>query len=201
VAVGVHGLNLADPLVRYTQGRHLAHFKQALPRDELVQLLGTGTLAYHTSTLRPVFEGFRTTGMADLWFAIQAREQGVALLAQARPARWLRPIDHDGERIFDRAVARDDHETRTATDHGPWTTAAMDAIWRPLARHIAEHEPVTALTAMGANGNQLAAAVDRTSATRPLHARGLPRRRRLDRRHLGGAEPPRGRRRRPPAPS
>jgi glycosyltransferase involved in cell wall biosynthesis len=157
VAVGMHGVNLADPLIRYTKDRRVAHFKRELPRDEFVQLLGTGTLAYHTSTLRVAFDDFRTTGVADLWFAIQARRQGVGLLAQARPAGWLQPIEHDGDTIFDHALKHDDDETAIARQHGPWTADAMAGIWRPLARYVLDHHPVDARTSMDYNVNQLTA--------------------------------------------
>jgi glycosyltransferase involved in cell wall biosynthesis len=157
VAVGVHGVNLADPLVRYTQGRWSAHFRRALPRDELVQMLGTGTLAYHTSTLKVDFDQFLTTGVADLWFAIQARRKGVGLLAQQRPANWLQAIVHDGERIFDRAVICDENETAIAREHGPWTADGMAEVWRPLAHHVVARRRMGVLSTMGYNINQLAA--------------------------------------------
>ena len=165
VAVGVHGVNLADPLVRYMKGRQVEHFKSELSHDQLVQLLGTGTLAYHTSTLRPSFDEFRTTGVADLWLAIQARRHGVGLLAQARPTGWLQPIDHDGDTIFYRAQREDERETAIAVEHGPWNTEAMGDIWRPLARDIIKRQPAPALSTMGYNVHQLAALAGRE----PIH--------------------------------
>lgn len=153
--IGVHGVDLADPLVAYTRNRRVLHFKEALRSDQFVQLLGTGTTAYHTSTLRVAPEAFETTGAADLWFAIQARQQGVPLVAQARPAQWLVPLDDEHARtdsLHARARRNDQSETAIAQAHGPWTADAMTTIRAPLARALVQPCDARRLRGLGAQG-------------------------------------------------
>ncbi len=51
--VGLHGTIFANPLVTYFADRTLLHFKHPLERDRIVDQLGTGTVAFHTSLWRP----------------------------------------------------------------------------------------------------------------------------------------------------
>jgi FkbM family methyltransferase len=160
-AIGVHGLNLADPLESYTVGREMFHFKYAVERDQFVQLVGTGTLAYHTSTLRVSMADLKTTGMADLWFAIRAREHGVPLIVQARTKNWLRPIQHEGETIYDQTRIDDEKETAIVREHGPWSREAFARLHRDLAEYMARTRSLAGFAAAGGNVHQVAALLGR----------------------------------------
>jgi FkbM family methyltransferase len=124
-AIGVHGVNLDPNLVRYTKGRRVFHFKEEQLTDRCVQLVGTGTLAFHASTMSVDYTSFESTGVADLWFAVRAREQNVALISLARPNNWLKPLEHQGETIFAAASRDDAKETALAHRFGPWNDEAM----------------------------------------------------------------------------
>ncbi len=155
--VGVHGVNLANPLQRYTESREVFHFGDALLQDAFVHLLGTGTIAYHTSTLQIAFDEFKTRGVADLWFAIQARRQRVPLIAQSRPRNWLAPIRHEGETIFAHARRDDSGETHVAQAHGPWSASAFEPIHRIAAEVVAPRGRLESARVRGGDVHQIAA--------------------------------------------
>jgi len=139
--VGVHGVNLAEPLEHFLQGREVLHFQEALDRDRLVHLLGTGTIAYHTSTLDIHLEDFQTKGVADLWLAIYAREHGVPLVAQRRPRRWLRVIPNETEKLYRTHLADGVAITEIARRHGPWPRTAHTEGQQELVTHLLERHP------------------------------------------------------------
>ena len=64
-----------------------------MKNDMPVHLLGTGTLAYHTDTMRMSIEEFKKPNMADIWFALKAQEKEVGLMCVARPRGWIKNND------------------------------------------------------------------------------------------------------------
>ncbi len=89
--VGVHGVlwkqPLKDPYDR--DSRHVIHFAGMSERDRSVHVLGTGTLAFHTSTLSLRRNDFQFPNMADIWFALKCQEQHVPLVCIERSNSWL----------------------------------------------------------------------------------------------------------------
>ncbi|MFZ7096829.1 glycosyltransferase family 2 protein [Luteimonas dalianensis] len=90
--VGVHGV-VYGAGSRLFLDRAVLHFGEALDTDLPVSALGTGTTAFHTSTLRFDSLEFVEVGMADLVLSRVAAEQGVPAISVARPAQWLRGLD------------------------------------------------------------------------------------------------------------
>lgn len=112
--VGVHGTILLPDFVRYHDGvsRKTWHFQQELVQDEPVHILGTGTAAYHTSTLAFDLDQVSSTGMIDLWMAKAAQEQGVPMIAVARGQKYLREIaEQRTSSIYDERRLDDSKET------------------------------------------------------------------------------------------
>lgn len=100
--VGYHGAVLDLPVESYFAGRRERfHFKRALREDIPVHLLGSGTVALHTDTLRLPLDAFPRTGMADIWLAVLAHGHGIPLIAVARPSGLLRPLQDDGPTLYD----------------------------------------------------------------------------------------------------
>jgi hypothetical protein len=52
--------------------------------------LGTGTLAFHSSTIQLSWKHFENGFMADVWFALQAQYQQVSLLSIPHEEKWLK---------------------------------------------------------------------------------------------------------------
>lgn len=164
-AVGVHGVIFDPELKRYTKGRSVFHFKDELEGDRFVALLGTGTVAYHTSTLTVDHTKYESLGVADLWFAAQAKDKQVPLVSVARPQNWLRPLEHQGPTIF-AATSRDDSaETVLARKLGPWTDEAFDGVRRPLVETLSQGSSLRALRASGYDIHEMA----RARGIPPIH--------------------------------
>ena len=121
--VGIHGTVFAKPFVSYFEGRRVLHFRQSLDRDHVVDQLGTGTLAFHTSLWRPSCEGYMETGMVDAWVAVDARKREIPLVAVERKRAWLAPIpvpESAPPSLFEEFKSSATHQTRLIAAHGGW---------------------------------------------------------------------------------
>lgn len=106
--VGFHGGLFRPPLESYVRDTKVLHFAAALKRDTPVDVLGSGTMAFHASVITPAPERWRHPRLDDLSLALDAVAAGVRLIALRRPARWLRPIAQDQEDSLWRSIKRDD---------------------------------------------------------------------------------------------
>lgn len=89
-AVGVHGVMLPQRVGNgYYGERRVYPCFRGLRHSKAVHLLGTGTLGYHTSTLDVRRADFRRPNMADIWFCLVARRQGIPLVCIRRTRGWL----------------------------------------------------------------------------------------------------------------
>lgn len=89
----------------------------ALDADDVdVNVLGTGTLAWHTD-LVPIFRDvFRNANMADVHLAAHAHRFGIPMAALAHSEGWLRDIQPAGPSIYEsnRAADGSARDTRAA---------------------------------------------------------------------------------------
>jgi hypothetical protein len=108
--VGVHAKRINGPVRSYYRDAQTFHCRQGLSQDTRVHLLGTGTLAYHTGTLRLHHTQFPVPNMADIWFGLLAQRQRLPLVAIARAAEWVRVLDCD-DTIWDRSHQHDALQT------------------------------------------------------------------------------------------
>jgi glycosyltransferase involved in cell wall biosynthesis len=120
--VGVHGSLMKEPVRNYfaTSDRAVFHFRNALLHDTQVHALGTGTLAYHTSTLSLGLEDFPFPGMTDIWVATKAQRYGVPMVAVPRPAGWLSETDMFEESLYTEYKHRGARQTRLVQQSSPW---------------------------------------------------------------------------------
>ncbi|WP_341723968.1 FkbM family methyltransferase [Pseudoxanthomonas putridarboris] len=139
-AVGVHGTIFSRPFVSYFEGRRVFHFRQGLGRDHVVDQLGTGTLAFHTSLWRPSCDNFSSTGMVDAWIAVEAKKLGVTLVAIERRKAWLTPIpDANGAppSLFDEFRSSADQQTRLIASSRGWGAGVSQSLRDYLESRIA----------------------------------------------------------------
>ncbi|QKN17642.1 FkbM family methyltransferase (plasmid) [Sinorhizobium meliloti WSM1022] len=130
--VGVHGTTYQDPAQSYIKDRSVIHFKDASD-DALVDQLGSGTVAFHTS-MRPIrWEDIETSGMLDLWLARASAQKGFASLAVRRPKGWLKPLPQVGHTIFNAVKVDDTKESQLLTDK------LLPALQNSPRRHISNH--------------------------------------------------------------
>lgn len=122
---GVHAANF-DPVIHDSHKRRETwNFALALAADMPVHLLGIGTVAFHSDTVRDFdwAEARRYPVSSDNWFAVQARMRGVPLVAVQRAEGWMRShpnMDfgiHEEKQIEPFARAP---ETELMARHNPW---------------------------------------------------------------------------------
>lgn len=103
--VGVHGAIYGSGS-RLFLDRVVLHFSSALAFDLPVSALGTGTCAFHTSTVRPESLEFEQVGMADLVLARIASHQRVPEIALARPEAWMtaQTMVEAGQNLFSESI-------------------------------------------------------------------------------------------------
>ena len=91
--IGVHGTIFAKPVESYFKDRKVHSFRMELRRDAVVNQLGTGTVGFHTDLWRPSLEWFINKGMADVYFAIEAKRRNITLIVMERTRGWLKSQD------------------------------------------------------------------------------------------------------------
>jgi FkbM family methyltransferase len=126
--VGFHASMLGDPFTDYLRTRTITHMSRGVGADRGVHVLGTGTAAYHSSTIRVRRSDFRSPNMADVWFALLGQRQRVPFVQLRREAGWLQELAQvygatpDG--LYSGAGRQDDGrdapETRAVLSHQPW---------------------------------------------------------------------------------
>jgi len=101
--IGVHGAKINFPCQNYYKDRWHCHFKNKLANDTPVHIIGTGTCAYHTSTISVKKSDFKEKNMADIWFSIIGQQQKVPFIIINREQNWLSPIinrEYENNSIF-----------------------------------------------------------------------------------------------------
>ena len=91
--IGIHGTIFANPYESYFKNRTVYHFNSQLKKDVLVNQLGTGTIGFHTSLIRPHLEDFLDVGMADVFIAMIAKNKDIPLVCIERNNKWLSSMD------------------------------------------------------------------------------------------------------------
>ena len=139
--IGVHGTIFAKPVESYFKDRKLYHFRDELRRDAVVNQLGTGTVGFHTDLWRPSLEWFIKKGMADIFFAIEAKRRNITLIAMERPRGWLKPQDmSEGEcrDLFEEFRSNDVVQTNLIKAWEPFD----EVVRGELASHLAQRASV-----------------------------------------------------------
>lgn len=90
--VGLHGRIMREGFADYFSHSRLLHFQHQLVGDILVDVLGTGTVAFVPGLVGVTFDRVAAKGMADIDLAIIARQRHVPLVAIARPAMWMKDL-------------------------------------------------------------------------------------------------------------
>ena len=147
----VHG-SLFPPTLDWYYDRTKVFVSQAqLDAVQIVALAGSGTFAFHQSTLRCEVGDFLPDVMVDLRFSLLAREQGLPIWCVRRPAGWLSLIHPEGLwQTMRRSVT---HHTIEARRHD-WSFAVYREIANDALRraHLEPEDPCVALDAELAHG-------------------------------------------------
>lgn len=125
--IGVHGVLLPEQADAYfTSFRKVHMFKKELERDALVNNLGTGTVAFHSSLLRGLdLTHFGTPGMADLYLSVFCKQRDIPMIALARPEDWLQELPSPNTSLYNEFRQADDQQSALIRAHKPWGYAAI----------------------------------------------------------------------------
>jgi hypothetical protein len=91
VVVGLHAEILRPPIHSYRRSRTIVHYGARRRFSDEVDILGTGSLAFRTATLRFDVRDWPHVNTGDLSFALLARKRRVPLASIPRRRGWVRP--------------------------------------------------------------------------------------------------------------
>jgi len=115
--VGVHAAVFRSPLSSYTRDTKVLHRRSDQRRAAGVDLLGSDSVAFRTTTLRFDVCAWADVNMVDLSFALEARRRGIPLVMLDRHAHWLRALDENqSDSIWTGVLADDSRQTELARD-------------------------------------------------------------------------------------
>ena len=89
--MGAHGALVRYPCANYYKDRTHNHFKAENKEDRFFNFLGTGTTAFHSSTIQISERDFQIPNMADIFFGIAAHKQEVPMVVVKKQAGWMQP--------------------------------------------------------------------------------------------------------------
>ena len=107
-AVGVHAALLSSPVTSYVRDMTVMHRRASLDDTTEVDLLGTDSTAFRTSTLHFDVREWERVNVVDLSFALAARRASVPLVAIPRAKGWVNPLAERQDDSIWLGVRRDD---------------------------------------------------------------------------------------------
>lgn len=125
--IGVHGVLLPEEAEGYfSVYRKVLIFKRELEHDALVNNLGTGTVAFHSTLLRGLeLEHFQEPGMADLYLSVFCKQRNIPMIAIARPDDWLQELPSPNASLYHEFRQADNQQSALIRTHKPWGYAAI----------------------------------------------------------------------------
>lgn len=135
--VGIHGITIPEAPDRYfCNERGVLHFERGLAKDTAVNVLGTGTLAFHSSTVSGFsLKHFPHTGMADVCFAAYCRTRQIPLVAVARRNNWLEEIPTENTSLFQEFRHDDTLQSELLRRWTPWGNKALQQAIESALQH------------------------------------------------------------------
>lgn len=173
--VGVHGVIFPRGDFTRLQQRKVFPFKNK-HTGHFVDLLGTGTTAWHSSILRPALSEFTSKGVCDLWFALAAAKRDIPMFMVSREANWLQEQTRHEQSLYREALDQPDGYFQTY--HASVAPALRNGrLRREMTAHLGRCYDADTLAAAGIavndNDAQDALAVIGTRRT-ALHQTPLP---------------------------
>ena len=101
---------------------------QDIPTPSLVNGVGTGSIAWHSDTLRVSLADFPVPNMTDVWFAILAKRQGVPLLVGERRNSRITVLRDDNPGLYERFCKSGTLQTAAIRANGPWENPGLTSL-------------------------------------------------------------------------
>ena len=94
-AVGVHASIYPTVIKKLLRQRYLWHFAFEAPSLLPVDMIGTGTLLFERAYWQLEYSEIKNPGMADVWFAVAAKNRNFGLWVVPREAGWMTTIEQE----------------------------------------------------------------------------------------------------------
>ena len=137
VIIGVHGRILEPNFNDYFVDSRLLHFRRRLMKDMIVDVLGTGTVAFDSRKIKFRSESFNRRGKADIDFAIAARNMNIPLITVSHEKSWLRDtnLDEDsGPNLYLEFKSEGIQHARILSDSANWNPGAMRKVLNRVSK-------------------------------------------------------------------
>lgn len=109
--VSLHGKIISPPVNSYYKSGIKFRCLDTVDSDIEVNVIGTGTLAFDTSQIKISVKDFEVKNMADIWFSIAAKKQGVRLVVAEHQKGYL-TYQQVKDTIYDRHKNNDAYQTQ-----------------------------------------------------------------------------------------
>lgn len=136
--VGWHGSLILEPFVDYytPTSRRVLSFRAGRPKDTAVHVLGTGCTAFHTSTIQVKYEDFKTSNMADIYFALIGQAQNIPFVVLKHDAGEALPLEiPDDKAIHKESMASTGSKADTkalqnklVAEHNSWNAPTANLV-------------------------------------------------------------------------
>lgn len=135
VVVGLHGAMVEERPQSYFGKRTLLHFeKDDIFRHEPVNILGTGTTAFHSSLFPSIdVDSWGSGGMVDIVFASLTKRTGIPMVSICRHAGWMKDnsAETGEETLFNEFSKKEGLILDVLRQNEPW---GWEAISETLAK-------------------------------------------------------------------
>ncbi len=150
--IGVHGVLIpGQPEGYFSSFRQVFSFTNMLERDALVSNLGTGTVAFYSDCLRGLdYRAFVHPGMADIFFSVFCKRNGIPMVATSRPDNWLVEQGAAANTLYQEFHNADERQASLVRANMPWGYAAIRQVVHAVGqsengaqagKHLAELVP------------------------------------------------------------
>lgn len=129
VVIGVHGITLKDKPDGYFSQRRMVHaFTRPLEKYRYVNILGTGTVAFHTSAIKEFnLSEFEDSGMVDLFFAKSCIIRNIPQICVPRHESWLKEINiNSSPTLFSEFKKDDSRQTKVLKSIDSWGMSGIN---------------------------------------------------------------------------
>ena len=111
--MGVHGLNIKKPFSSFVKDIFCYHFEEKLDESKYVDILGCGTIAFHSDFFTPNINSWSNKNMDDLEIMRECIEHNFQRICISRPKNFLKAISKSQpESIWAQTKLNDFRETK-----------------------------------------------------------------------------------------
>lgn len=138
--VCLHGLWLHPPITGYRDCRVLLSFAKGCWNDIPVHVPGTGTVGWHTDTIRLTVRDFPLANMDDPQLGVLLHRRGLLAVAMARRPRWLTQLEVPKETTIGSRRKKDDSRETACIRQIEWPS--IEALRDRLDQIVSENQGI-----------------------------------------------------------